>query len=483
MRLLWYNIQDPLDPQVNGFSFYRTAVDGVIPLLVEKKHLGGRSTQHPSVEFAITHPWEASDCTDQELVPIWTNPTQYKIGTDSSPTACTSSNIWEVDPILHSNNEDTYRATQPWEHDFLTEYLGRTFVQNHITWAFSSTIEDDALGVEVEYDNDVPVGNHLLASFQEGLFTAGDPDNPHFLYYTKRFRPESLPTDNYLEIGTANDPITALVTIAGLLGLFTRDTKYRLSGNATTGFTHYEAISRRGTRATKSVTPSDKGIIFVANDGVYTTNLVGPDNKISAKIESLFSGDIVSEEDPINQDAMDQISASYYKNKYYFIYPTTGETVPNRMAIYSFDTEDWTIYEMGGGSMLYEPDTDALILGGDDGFCYILESGVTDNGSAIEAEVSTKEFTGGSYNANSLFLYTRIDCQVADGTSLTVEFYVDGTVRQTFSIATTSRTNNLYSLPEGTFGKRWKIRMTISDDHGTTAIYGVAAMFIPLASS
>lgn len=487
MRLLWYNIQDPLDPQVNGFGFYRTAVDGVIPLLVERKHIGGRSSQFPSVEFAICHPWEAADCTNQELVPVWTNPTQWAFNEDAGvPTPCTSSNTWEIDPIRHANNADVsgLRVTQPWEQDFLDVYLGYEFQNPHITWAFASTMVDDDLGAEVEYDNNVPVGNHLVASHQEHLFVAGDPDNPHYLYFSKRFHPESYPTDQYLEIGTANDPITGLVTLAGLLGMFTRDTKYRVSGNATTGFTHYEAISRRGTRATKSITPSDQGIIFVANDGVYTTNLIGPDKKLSAKIESLFTGDTVADEAPINQDAMDQVVGTYYKNKYYFIAPVGAATTPNRMFVYAFDTEEWTCYDLAGGSLLYEPDTDALVLGGDDRFVYIMESGVTDNSSAISAEVRTKDFQGGSYNASNLFLYVKVDCEVANGSSISALFYVDDELRHTITIPYTGgRVNELYPLPEGTFGTRWRVALTFDDDHGETRLYGVAAVFIPLASS
>jgi len=478
MRLLWYNLQDPLDPQVNGFGLYRSAVNGVIELLVERKHIGGRSGAFPSVEFAICHPWEAADCTNQELVPVWANPTQFTIGTDTAPTAATSSNTWESSPAVHGNNADTYRATQPWE---ITLY---EINQPHITWAFASTMVDDDLGAEVEFDNDPPVGNHLCATFQEHIFAAGDPDNPHYLWFSKRFRPESFPTDNFIEIGTANDPITSLVPIAGLLGMFTRDTKYRVSGNASTGFTHYEAISRRGTRATKSVVPSDQGIIFLANDGVYTTNLIGPDKKINGKIESIFTGDTVSDEKPINQDAMDQVAGTYYKNKYYFTAPVGTSTTPNRMFIYAFDTEEWTVFDLGGGSMLYEPDTDFLVLGGDDSFIYVCEIGVSDNGAAVSAEVRTKDFQGGSYNTNNLFLYIKADVEVANGTTLTIKFYVDDELTHTKTITyTAGRVNNLLPLPEGTFGKRWRVHVTFSDDHGATIIYGVAAVFLPLASS
>lgn len=482
MRLLIYNIQDPLDPQVNGFGFYRSipSDDGVAttPLLIARKHIGGRSRNFPSVEFSITHPWEASDCSDEELVPVWTHPTQYTIGTDSSPTAATSSNTWEIDPILHANNADTYRCTQPWEIEMFD------VDQPGMTWAFSTTTEDDGLGAEVEYDNDPPPGNHLIAPFQEHLFVAGDPDNPHLLYFSKRFKPESYPTDNYLEIGTAHDPLTALVPLAGLLGVFTRDTKYRLSGNATTGFTHYEAISRRGTSATKSVVPTDKGIIFVAHDGVFTTNLIGPDTKLSGKIESLFTGDEVSDEEAINHDALDQVAAAYFKSKYYFVYPSASSTTPDRFAVYSFDTEEWAIWDLAGGSLLYESETDVLTLGGADGFVYQLESGTTDSGEAIEGSFWTKEFQGGSYNVNNLFLYLKIDCRVGNGSTLTVDLYVDGESAHTFTLTDTGgRQNTLNNLPENTFGTRWQVRATFSDDAGETKIYGVAMIGIPLQAS
>ena len=483
MRLLFYNIQDPLDPQVNGFGLYRGAVNGVVELLIAKKSIGGRSTQFPSVEFSLTQPWEASDCTNEELVPVWANPSQMIFGTDTDPSACTGSQLWEIEPYNHLNSEDTYRATQPWELDFFSPKLK----QSHITWAFSSTMEDSALGSQVEFDNDPPLGNHLVASFQEHMFVAGDPLFPHYLYFSKRFRPESFPTDQFIEIGTANDPLTVLVPLAGLLGTFTRDTKYRVSGNATTGFTHHEAISRRGTSAYKSVVPSDKGIIFVNRDGVYTTNLIGPDNKISDKIESLFTGDTVSDELPINQAAIDQIAAAYYKHKYYFTYPTGTATAPSRMAVYSFDTQEWTIFALGGGSMLYESDTDALVLGGNDSFVYVMESGHSDDGSAISAEMRSKDFAGASYNTNNLFLYLKIDAEVANGTSLVAQFFVDDQLRHTVTLTYVgSRVNTFNPLPEGTFGARWRVRITLDDVDvisSGTKLYGVAAVFLPLASS
>ena len=154
------------------------------------------------------------------------------------------------------------------------------------------------------------------------------------------------------------------------------------------------------------------------------------------------------------------------------------------MAVYSFDTQDWAIFALGGGSMLYEPDTDALVLGGNDSFVYIMESGHSDDGSAISAEVRTKDFAGTSYNTNNLFLYLKIDAEVANGTSLVAQFFVDDELRHTVTLTYTgARVNTFNPLPEGTFGARWRVRMTFNDDDGGTKLYGVAAVFLPLQAS
>lgn len=474
MRLLWFNIQDPIDPQVNGFGFYRTVVDGTVPLLVAKKQMPD------SPEYSVTHPWEASDATNESLILLFGIATQNittVTGANPSPTISTSP--WETEPYNHANAENyanPLRATYPWE------IADQELTQSRMTWAFSSTMEDDALGAEVEYDNNLPVGNHLTAIYQEHVFTAGDPDNPHYLYHSKRFRPESFPTDNFIEIGTANDPATALATIAGIMGMFTVETKYRITGNAESGFVHFEAISRRGTRSPKAAVPSDKGIIFVATDGVFTTNLIGPDSKISGKIEALFSEEDINGEEHINFAQAHQISGAYFKSKYYMTYCAGEATTPNRMAVFGFDNEEWAIYDHEGGALLVEADVDYLTMGGVDGYLYRIEDGVVDDTSAISTEFRSKEFAGGSYNSRNLFLYYKVDAKLPDGYALNTHFYIDDELIRDVEI-TGERTNILNHLPEGSFGTRWRVTCDIDDDKGETEIYGCAAVFIPLNAS
>ena len=478
MRLVIFDVQHPADPQVNGYGFYRTVVDGVAYLRIAR-------VQIPTyTEHACTAPWEAADVTDEGLVLIGSGASYWTFGTDSSPTGCTSTQIWEIESEQYRNSEATtgYRGHNLWEKEYLTE-LNPSHVQSRNTWAYCSTLTDDELGVEVEDDNDVPPLSSLVAAYQEHVFLAGDPLNPHHLYWSKRFRPESWPPENYIEVGNADDPITQLAPIAGVLGIFTRATKYRVTGNTTSGFVHWEALSHRGTRSPKSVIATDKGIVFVSPDGVWVTNFINPDQKLSDKIEGIFQGDDADAnltEDVINQDALDQIAGGFWKNKYYFSYPSGTSTECDRMAVYDFSTEEWTIFDHEISSMFTEPDTNLLIAGGTDGDLYILETALNDDGADISYEAKTKEFyEGKGSGVKCLFLYLTVDAKVPSGESITASFIVDGETVQTATV-TGERTKDLIRLPEGCIGYRWQVQLSGSTHNSELEVSGVSAYYLPL---
>ena len=474
MRLLIYDIQHPTDPQVNGFALYRTVVDGTEYLLIEREAIPDNPT------YSGTHPWEASDCDDETLFMVWT--LASSMATSNLGAACTATQQFENETYPHSNSEDSngYRCSHRWEirHEWGDE-SSDDITQTHFTWAYSTTTADSGLGSAVEFDNNIPPKCSLCAEFLEHLFLAGDPDNPHYLYYSKRYRVESYPSSYYVEIGDANDPITALAPIAGVLGVFSRDTKYRVSGNATSGFQHFEAISHRGTRAPKSCIPTDKGVIFVANDGVFTTNFIAPDTKISQDIEALFTQDTVSEERPINMTYAHLIAGCYYKMKYRFVYADIDHTAINREAVYDFDIAKWYINDISVASYYVEEDIDTLTGGGQDYNLYNLTNGVLDVEAPITYTWWSKEFSGDSYNIRNLFRYFKIDCEIPAGETATATFYVDGTLVQTTTISGT-RTQVLNPLPENTVGSRWQLRLTGTTHAGGVKLYGVAAYFMNL---
>jgi len=146
--------------------------------------------------------------------------------------------------------------------------------------------DDNQLGAELASDNDMPPHASWVRVFNETAFLCGDPTYPHFLYISERFNPEVV-TD-YIEIGNADDPLLCAIPIAGVIGVFTRTTKYRVTGNATAGYVSFEHLSRRGSPSPYAVVPTENGIIFPAKDGVYTTNLIAPDVSIGDAILPIF---------------------------------------------------------------------------------------------------------------------------------------------------------------------------------------------------
>lgn len=488
MRLVIFDIQNPIDPQVNGFGIYRTLINGTAPLLI------GRFEIPLYPRFSHTHPWESADCgvDDEQITMNWAKASTNNF-TDGEHF-CTMSQVWEMisDAAFHLNSQDDNALVGTYLWEIRGEFgVGdnNPITQTRYTWALSSILTDGELGVEVEDDNDLPPLAGLTCEFQEHAFLAGDNDNPHYLWWSKRFRPEAWPPENFVEIGDANDPITALVPIAGVLGVFTRDTKYRVTGNATSGFVHFEAISHRGTRAYKAALPTEHGVVFVANDGVFTSNLIGADIKISQEIEQLFLPDndaypntqfLTRLEEPINMSYAHLISAAYFKSKYRFTYVAgSTSTAINREAVYDFDTKKWTINDLSQASYFVEEDADILSAGGQDGKLYRLESGTSDAGSEIAAEWRSKDYEGTTYATRSLFCFFRIDAEVPEGESLTAEFYVDDTLRETATISG-ARTNVLNPLPENTHGFKWRARLTASSDAGGIKVYGLAAYHVPL---
>ena len=375
------------------------------------------------------------------------------------------------------NSEDSrgYHATHRWEIDFYD--IKQTFY-----WAYLDDTADNALGEAVEDDNNVPPPGDILSIFQEHAFLAGDPANPHYLYWSKRFRPEAWPLNNYTEIGTANDPIRAHMPIAGVLGVFTTQTKYRVSGNDTNGFIHDEAISHRGAPSPRSVVPTDKGVLFVARDGVFSTNFIGPDQKISDAIDPIFLGETKNGYSPINWDQAGIISAGFYKNKFYFSYPSGVSTTNDMTAVYSFDTNMWTFWDIGFNSFYAERDTDLFLAGGGDSLVYVIEdfNSTDDDGASIAFELETRDFVGAAHTTRNLFTHFKVDANCSDG-EMTAAFYVDDVLIASRAV-TGDRECDLLSLPENTFGHHWRIRVSYTGNR-RVAVYGVSSIFIPLMAA
>jgi len=456
----------PTDTTTNALGIYRS-VAGTTPTLLDS-----RVSIPTDNNYAVTHNWEVTAVDSIQL--HWS----VNLGTitvSGSSVAARGSGAWEPTGTGDSEDAAGRRATYRWE-------ISDAYVTTQtLLWAYSSTIANTALGDLITVDNGLPPTASWVTNFQEHAFFCRDATNPHYLWFSKRFKPEQVPADNFLEIGNADDPLQCAVPLGGQLGVFARKLKYRVMGNVTSGFVPFEAASPRGTPCPMAVLSSEFGILFVARDGIFSTVLSSPDTNFSERILPLFFGETVNDMLPINWDQANTFSAATYKGRYYLSYTETGQSTPNRLAVYSRDTEHWYHYDHPLRSLYVEEDTDLALGGGLDGFVYILENGTTDNGSSIALDVDTKDFQGESKDARKLFLYLKVDMNTG-GASVTVKFYVDDVLERTTTVSTSTRTERLLPLPEGTMGHHWRTNFTYT---GSTRIriYPCAALYLPLGAA
>lgn len=463
--------QPTSDPTLNGVGIYRSIVDTGVPLLV------GYYLYPATSNYSITHTWEVDALgTQNNLTLHWS----INLGGQSISGVTVNARgtqHFELDPVSFPSSEDAAgrRGTHLWEQT--DAYV----ITQTKSWAKHLDVADASLGAVVEVDNGAPPTAAWAVQWQEHAWLCNDTTDPHLLWFSKRFRPEQFPADNYLEIGNPDDPLQCALPIGGVLGVFSRRTKYRVMGNAVSGFVALEAASPRGTPCPLATITSERGITFIARDGVFNTFLAGPDEGFGSKILPLWFGETVNDMAYLNWDVCHTWSAAMYKNRYYFSYAETGHTTPNRVAVYSWDTNNWYHYDHPLRSMFVEEDTDLFMGGGLDGFVYMVENGTTDGGSSIALDVDTKDFEGESRDIRKLFLSLKVDANTG-GAAVTVKLYVDDVLEQTATVTTSTRQETLLRLPEGVMGHHWRVNFTYTGSM-RIRLYACAALYLPLGVS
>ena len=338
-------------------------------------------------------------------------------------------------------------------------------------------LSDDALGTALELDNDPPPLASWVSEFQGHALLTRDAENPHYLWFSKRFRPESVPADNFLEIGNPDDPLQCAVPLGGQVGVFSRQTKYRMLGNATSGFVATEAISRRGTAAAAATIATEFAIIFLSREGVFRTTLLSADEELSGHIAPIFWGETVNGIGAVTPTAIHRSSAAYWQGVYYLSLPTGGSASPNLMACFSRDTQRWYFFDHPARSLFVEEDIDQLTAGFGDGFVYVLESGSTDAGTMIALDCETADRSGQVDTLRKLFLWLRVDADT-QGAPLNVDLYVDGALKRTATISG-SRTKSLIPFPEGCLGYAWRAAFRYTGT-ARVRVYGCSAIWLPM---
>jgi hypothetical protein len=190
------------------------------------------------------------------------------------------------------------------------------------------------------------------------VWLAGDPNNSHYLYFSKKGFPESFSPAAYIPVGSAGQAITALVNWRGTLFVRTTVTWWQIVGGAQpyaqpTGCQH-------GGPGMMGWTETDSSIFNRAPDGIR--NFVGANaSYMSLAIEFIYRQNPATPlplADP-TQAAFDVMA--YYNNVVYISYVSLSSGLRYRLA---YDTvyRRWRIDDVAATAMLWEQDTNTFLV-------------------------------------------------------------------------------------------------------------------------
>ena len=340
-----------------------------------------------------------------------------------------------------------------------TAYLFDTEVLN-TTQAVTLRENDLDLGGEVESDHDRPPVSGMVVSHANRLFAAVG----NKLFYSQRFEPEYWPALNFIEIGGPTEEIVALVSTGGQLGVFTKDTKYRVVeqvagvsaigqdlpffGGTNNTFFAIEARSRRGTDSFKSIVDTPFGIAYVSRDGVFLTDL-NTDTKISTGIQKLFLGNSTAH-GSVDTSDLSSSACGFFKDKLYV-------SLSNATAIYSFDSRAWVFVPTIYTSYYFDEPTDNFWTGQPNGFVDIIERPEENPGGTFT--VQTADIDSGSRYLSKLFLYINIDYEMASGESINLDLIVDEVIKASYTLSG-DRGKDFLRVPAGVVGKVFSLKFS-----------------------
>lgn len=179
------------------------------------------------------------------------------------------------------------------------------------------------------------------------------------------------------------DPITALIPFQDSLIIFTKETKYVLSGSSLATFTLRQATGKKGAVSTRSVKADENYIYFVADDGIYRFN-GAEDELISDRITPEFR----------NIANLDRVSAEIHNREYRVYYRPKGKANHERMLLWDITYSDWFLDDAVHTrvtNVQQQDNGNPLVHFSDKmGAAYWAESQQSDLGRPIEFEYWTK---------------------------------------------------------------------------------------------
>ena len=223
---------------------------------------------------------------------------------------------------------------------------------------------------------------NLSAIAFDQAFLAGDPNNPHILYYSRTYAPETFPSENFIEVGTPDAPIMALIVLRGFLYVFTTKTVWQIFGGQGATPVPVPTGVMHGLVASWAWAASENVVYYLSYDGVYVFTGSGS-QYLTQNTEWIWTSRTETNGviPVLNQAQKANVFMAYGNHELFAAYQDSTNSTHRQ--IYSDTYNRWRNDDQISGNitaMFFEQDTGQLIVGKDDGMVYIDQVNDFDDG-------------------------------------------------------------------------------------------------------
>lgn len=338
----------------------------------------------------------------------------------------------------------------------------------------------------LEFDNDQPVTTVgstgltikaqplpvIFGPVDDVLFALGDPNRQGNVYWCKPGEPDHWPARNTRELCGSSEEL-----IAGCVWNNQPFAASRLRGFAlfpnlvTTGTVNGVPLAMtRGPINRFCWVPADKGIAFVAKDGIYLTS-GGPEVSITDEhVRPLFHGRTVNGYPPIDTsgDIATMVRLEIHSGELWVVYRAINSSGKQEQfaLIYSFSQQYWRMYRFDTATqpaLVYsEPVIPASLLVGGKGGQLWSHTGVTDAGALIAWTYRSGTLDQGNARAMKEYGDFWFEAIAGDGsiatkillddeqTEITGSSFGPGTTRQSYIVDPFSAAGGTFQADSGT---------------------------------
>jgi hypothetical protein len=224
---------------------------------------------------------------------------------------------------------------------------------------------------------------NLSAIAFDQAFLAGDPNNPHVLYYSRTYSPETFPQENFIEVGTPDSPIMALAVLKGFLYVLTTKTIWQIFGGQGSQPVAVPTGVMHGLAASWAWAASENIIYYLSYDGVYAFTGSGS-SYMTQNTEWIWTSRTETNGviPVLNQAQKPNVFMAYGNHEVFAAYIDQNGTTHRQISHESYGYR-WRNDDQAAGNitaMFFEQDTGQLIVGKDDGMVYIDQVNDFDDG-------------------------------------------------------------------------------------------------------